>query len=59
MTLGTVTLALYAATTAMALTMTYREQRRIGQAHPVYVLFGYMACTVWPLVAVVFLVSRA
>ncbi len=52
-------LALYVATTVMALVMTYREQRRMDRARPGYTLIGYIACTVWPLVAVVFLVSRA
>ena len=59
MTLGTGLLMLYAATTALALTMTYREQRQRGQARPAYAVIGYMACTVWPLMAMVFLVSRA
>ena len=59
MTLWTFMLALYVATTVMALVMTYREQRRMDRARPGYTLIGYIACTVWPLVAVVFLVSRA
>jgi cytochrome c oxidase assembly factor CtaG len=57
MTVWTFLLVLYVASTIAAVVMTYREQRRTTLVSPLYRLIGYLACTVWPLVAVVFVVT--
>jgi hypothetical protein len=47
----------YLIVTVFAVAMTYREQRQIGQKSVVYNVIGYVACTFWPLVVAVILMS--
>ncbi len=56
MELLTVVLMIYAAVTAAALIMTFREQRLKGVRTPVHVAIGYVLCTAWPAVVAVILI---
>jgi hypothetical protein len=49
---------LYLVSIIAALTMTLVEQRRGAPTTWVLQATGYAACTVWPLIAVVFLLLR-
>lgn len=51
-------IALYIVSIVAALTMTWAEQRRSVQTNWVLQTAGYVACTVWPLIAVVFMFMR-
>lgn len=52
-------IALYLASIVAALTMTWVERRRGAQTSWTLQAAGYAACTVWPLIAVVFMFVRA
>ena len=47
----------YGLITAVALTMTWREQVRTGRRSPLMNAIGILACTLWPLALAVFLVA--
>ena len=49
--------AVYILITAMALTMTWREQVRTGRRSPLMSVLGILACTLWPLALAVFFVA--
>ncbi len=44
---------LYVSSILFAAVMTFREQRRKAQPGGVYSVIGLLACSVWPLIAVV------
>lgn len=48
-------LLVYAVTTAVAIVMTYREQKRKELRSPLFTLIGYVLCSVWPIVVAVIL----
>ncbi len=48
--------AVYTFSTIFAIAMTYREQKRSGRSTPLFVLIGYLLCTVWPVVVAVVLI---
>lgn len=50
-------IALYASTTLFAVVMTYREQRSRGQSSLIFGAIGFLACTIWPVVAAACLFS--
>ena len=50
-------MVVYSLVTAMALTMTWREQVRTGRRSPLMNAIGILACTMWPLALTVFLVA--
>ncbi|EPX75646.1 hypothetical protein [Salipiger mucosus] len=56
MDVWTVAVALYLASTVVALFLTYQEQKRRGHKTPVYTVIGYVLCAVWPLVAAVMVI---
>lgn len=47
----------YILITAVALTLTWREQVRTGRRSPLMNALGFLACTLWPLAMAVFLVA--
>ncbi|EIE49050.1 hypothetical protein AL036_14710 [Salipiger aestuarii] len=49
-------LVAYAAVTAAALVMTFREQRSKGISTRVHIAAGYMLCTAWPAVVAVMVI---
>ena len=49
--------AVYILITAIALTMTWREQVHTGRRSPLMNAIGILACTLWPLALAVFLVA--
>lgn len=51
--------AIYLATTGIALVLTYREHRRSGARSVVLELASLLACTLWPVVAVLCLFSKS
>ena len=59
MTFWTLFGAAYLASTLLALGLTWNEQRSRGQGNLLYSVIGYLTCTVWPLVVLVFLVTPA
>lgn len=48
---------LYMLVSVFAVYMTYQEQKRQDHPSPMFNLIGYLACTVWPLVAAAALVA--
>ncbi|MFN4128278.1 MAG: hypothetical protein ACK4GC_00440 [Paracoccaceae bacterium] len=42
---------------AFAAYMTHQEQKRQDRPSPLFNLIGYLACTVWPLVAAAALIA--
>ena len=59
MTIIELGLAAYALITLFAFIMTYLEQRRTGQRTPIFNLIGYAACTVWPVVIAVVILTKS
>lgn len=49
MTFETAFTVLYGASVVFALRNTYREAKKSGRRHSIYVFFGYFCCIVWPL----------
>ena len=49
--------AVYVLITAVALTMTWREQVRTGRRSPLMNAIGILVCTLWPLALAVFFVA--
>lgn len=56
MSVLTILVYCYLATTLVALTLTYREQKRRKQKTPVFTFIGYLLCMVWPAVAAVMVI---
>lgn len=50
--------AIYTTTTLFALVLTYSEQRRSGPQSVISDMVSFLACLVWPLVAVACLFSK-
>ena len=58
MTFWTLFGAAYLASTLFALALTWSEQQGRGPGRRLFSIIGYLACMVWPLVALIFVVSR-
>ncbi len=52
----TIGISVYILTTIVAVTLTYKEQKRRGHRTPIFNLIGFMLCMVWPVVAAVMVI---
>lgn len=57
MSVWSVVIAVYVVISAFAIVMTYREQRKTGGQSVVLNAFGYIACTLWPLVLAILILT--